>query len=90
MSKILLIGGSRDGEWIEDPGLPRYHVILQDLKSVYDIDNPDIFARHETEVYKRRTTHFKEGQEHSIYRCESIDDYTAFDLLLRHYKPKPR
>jgi len=89
MSKILLIGGSRDGEWIEDPGLPRYHVILQDLKSVYDIDNPDIFARHETEVYKRRTTHFKEGQEHSIYRCESIDDYTAFDFLLRYYNPKP-
>lgn len=86
MPKILLIGGSRDGEWIEDPGLPRYHVILQDLKSVYDIIDPNVFSLHRTEVYKRRVFHFTDHQEHTIYALEDLKDYQIFALLLKNYK----
>lgn len=79
MPKILLIGGSRDGEWIEDPGLPRYHVIT----------DPNVFSPHRTEVYKKCRTQFKDGQDAQTYVIEGLTPYDAFDLLLKHYKPKP-
>jgi len=91
MSKILLIGGSRDGEWIEDPGLPYYRVPLP-LKTIqhYKADDyDDIFqASYRTENYHRIPFHFREGQEFNVYALDGTEGYQVFDLLLRHYKPK--
>jgi hypothetical protein len=92
MPKILLIGGSRDGEWIEDPGLPYYRVPLP-LKTIqhYKADDyDDIFqASYRTENYHRIPFHFREGQKFNVYALDGPEGYQVFDLLLRHYKPKP-
>jgi len=87
-NKILLVGGSRDGEWIEDPKLPRYHVILQELKSAYE-DDSKAFSPYRTEVYIRRTSYLISGDKIEMYVPEEISNYQALIMLLKHYNPKP-
>jgi len=89
MPKILLVGGSRDGEWIDEPKLPRYHSILQELKAVYE-ENSKEFSPYRTEVYTRRVFRFSDKKDSPIYVLEGIDDYTAFELLMKYYNPKKK
>lgn len=91
-NKILLVGGSRDGEWVEDLGTPYMRVpvpkhIVPTLKD--DDFKYDISSAYSTQRYKRKEWHFREGQELAIYVLEGTEDYDLYDLLLRNYNPKP-
>ena len=88
MPKILLIGGSRDGEWIEDPGLPFYHTLTKLWEPICYSTYPAKYAEPVTETYQRIPFRFREGQELDVYAIEGSEGYQVFDLLLRHYKPK--
>ena len=88
MSKILLIGGSRDGEWIEDPRLPFYHTLTKLWEPICYSTYPAKYAEPVTETYQRIPFRFREGQELDVYAIEGSEGYQVFDLLLRHYKPK--
>jgi len=88
MSKILLIGGSRDGEWIEDPGLPFYRTLTKIWEPICYSTYPVKYAEPVTETYQRIPFRFREGQELDVYAIEGSEGYQVFDLLLRHYKPK--
>lgn len=89
MPKILLIGGSRDGEWIEDPGLPFYHTLTKLWEPICYSTYPAKYAEPVTETYQRIPFRFREGQELDVYAIEGSEGYQVFDLLLRHYNPKP-
>lgn len=91
-NKILLVGGSRDGEWINDPGTPYMRVpvpnyIIPTLKD--DGVRYDISSAYLIQTYKRKEWHFREGQELEIYVLDGTEDYDLYDLLLRNYNPKP-
>ena len=88
MSKILLIGGSRDGEWIEDPGLPFYRTLTKIWEPICYSTYPVKYAEPVTETYQRIPFRFREGQELDVYAVEGSEGYQVFDLLLKHYKPK--
>lgn len=88
MPKILLIGGSRDGEWVEDPGLHYYHSIIVNREPMCITTYPPKYEREETEVYHRIPFYFREDQEFYVYTLNGIRGYEVFDLLLKHYKPK--
>ena len=88
-NKILLVGGSRDGEWIEDHGLPRHHVILQDLPLICKSTYPPTYDPPNVEVYTRRVANFISGEKIEIYAPEGITYYQAFAMLMKHYQPKP-
>jgi len=89
MSKILLIGGSRDGEWIEDLDVVWYRSVIRAGKTIFDPTDLFEFTTPKIEVYKKCRTQFKDGQEAQTYVIEGLTPYDAFDLLLKHYKPKP-
>ena len=89
MSKILLIGGSRDGEWIEDPGLPFYRTLTKIWEPICYSTYPVKYAEPVTETYQRIPFRFREGQELDVYAIEGSEGYQVFDLLLRHYNPNP-
>ena len=91
-NKILLVGGSRDGEWVNDPDTPYLRVpvpkhIVPTLKD--DDFKYSINSAYSIQIYKRKEWHFREGQELAIYVLEGTEDYDLFDLLLRNYNPKP-
>ena len=88
MPKILLIGGSRDGEWIEDPGLPFYRTLTKIWEPICYSTYPVKYAEPVTETYQRIPFRFREGQELDVYAVEGSEGYQVFDLLLKHYKPK--
>ena len=89
MPKILLIGGSRDGEWIEDLNVVWYRSAIRSNKPIYDSTDLFEFTTPKIEVYKKERFCFREGQEIQIYVIEDLTPYDAFGLLLRNYKPKP-
>lgn len=88
-NKILLVGGSRDGEWVNDPGLPRYHVILQDLPLICKSTYPPTYDPPKVEVYTRRTSYLISGDTLEMYVPENLTNYQALTMLMKHYQPKP-
>ena len=89
MSKILLVGGSRDGEWIDDPELPRYHVILQDSPLICKSTYPPTYDPPNVEAYTRRALYLSAVDKLEMYVSTNITFYQALTMLMKHYQPKP-
>ena len=85
--KILLIGGTHDGEWIPLPEVPVIQMLATRPPPTFDKYIEDTHGFLKTETYENHR--FRAGRrEWSLYILSGLPIDVAFEKLLLCYQPK--